>query len=115
MYTIPKHSIITGQYDLMQTLLDWDAALRGVNSIMARQIISDKHNLYMIADVIISGDAFSIGYPMSNSPLDYTNVPGIAYFIDDPGPNDEVNFHEYGYALKMSKFPGEIEALVNFP
>jgi hypothetical protein len=115
MYTIPKHSIIQGQYDLMQTLLDWDAALKGINSIMARQIITDKHNLYMIADVIISGDAFSIGYPMSNSPLDYTNVPGPAYFIDGPGPNDEVNFHEYGHALRMSKFPGEIEALVNFP
>jgi len=115
MYTIPKHSIIPGQYDLMQTLLDWDDALRGINSIMARQIIPDKHNLYMIADLIISGGAFSIGYPMSNTPLDYINVPGPAYFIDGPGPNDEVNFHEYGHALKISKFPGEVEALVNFP
>ncbi len=115
MYTIPKHSIVPGQYDLMQTLQDWETAVRGVNSIMARQIIPDKHNMYMIADLIIRGDAFSIGYPMSNTPLNYTNVPGPAYFIDGPSPNDETNFHETGHALAMSKFPGEIEAIVNFP
>ena len=115
MYTIPKHSIVPGQYDLMQTLQDWETAVRGVNSIMARQIIPEKHNMYMIADVIIRFGAYSIGYPMSNTPLSYTNVPGPAYFIDGPGPNDEVNFHETGHALAMSKFPGEVEAIVNFP
>ena len=115
MYTIPKHSIVPGQYDLMQTLLDWDAALQGVNSIMARQIIPDKHNMYMIADITIRHNVYSIGYPMSNTPLTYTNIPGPAYFIDGPGPNDEINFHESGHALAMSKFPGEGEALVNFP
>ncbi|HAH34672.1 MAG TPA: hypothetical protein DCL52_07785, partial [Flavobacteriaceae bacterium] len=36
MFTIPSHSIIPGQYDLMQAMLDWDTALQGVNSIMAR-------------------------------------------------------------------------------
>jgi len=115
MYTIPKHSIVPGQYDLMQTLQDWDKALQGVNSIMARQIIPDKHNMYMIADITIRHNVYSIGYPMSNTPLNYTNVPGPAYFIDGPGPNDETNFHESGHALAMSKFPGEVEALVNFP
>ena len=115
MYTIPKHSIVPGEYDLMQALQDWDAALQGVNSIMARQIIPDKHNMYMIADITIRHNVYSIGYPMSNTPLTYTNVPGPAYFIDGPGPNDETNFHESGHALAMSKFPGETEALVNFP
>ena len=51
MFTIPSHSIVPGQYDLMQAMLDWDAALQGVNSVMAREIISDKHNMYMIADI----------------------------------------------------------------
>lgn len=115
MYTIPKHSIVPGQYDLRKTLKDWDLALRAVNSIMARQIIPDKHNMYMIADVDIRFGAYSIGYPMSNTPLRYTDVPGPAYFINGPGPDDEVNFHESGHALAMSKFPGEEEALVNFP
>ncbi|MDB4325425.1 T9SS type A sorting domain-containing protein, partial [Flavobacteriaceae bacterium] len=115
MFTIPSHSIIAGQYDLMQTLLDWDTALQGVNSIMAREIVSDKHNMYMIADITIRHHAYSIGYPMSNSTLRYTNVPGPAYFINGPGPDDEVNFHESGHALAMTKFPGEGEALVNFP
>ncbi|MDX1410152.1 MAG: hypothetical protein R3330_18510, partial [Saprospiraceae bacterium] len=120
--TIPKHSIVPGAYDLRQTLLDWDAAAQAINSIMARQIISDKHNIYMIADITIRHNVYSIGYPMSNTPLNYTNVPGPAYFIDGPGgngpdpdPNDETNFHEYGHALAMSKFPGEVEALVNVP
>ena len=115
MFTIPSHSIIAGQYDLMQTLIDWDTALQGVNSIMAREIVSDKHNMYMIADITIRHHAYSIGYPMSNTTLRYTNVPGPAYFINGPGPDDEVNFHESGHALAMTKFPGEGEALVNFP
>ena len=115
MFTIPTHSIVPGQYDLMQTLIDWDTALQGVNSIMAREIVSDKHNMYMIADITIRFNAYSIGYPMSNTPLRFTDVPGPAYFMNGPGPDDETNFHESGHALAMSKFPGEVEALVNFP
>ncbi len=115
MFTIPSHSIIPGQYDLMQEMQNWDKALQGVNSIMAREIVSDKHNMYMIADITIRHHAYSIGYPMSNTPLRFTDVPGPAYFINGPGPDDETNFHESGHALAMSKFPGEGEALVNFP
>lgn len=115
MYTIPKHSIVPGQHNLIQTLRDWETALRGVNSVMARQIIPDKHTMYMIADVMIRDGAYSIGYPMSNTPLNYFDVPGPAYFINGPGPDDEINFHETGHALAMSKFPGEVEAIVNFP
>ncbi len=115
MFTIPKHSIVPGQYDLMQALLDWETAVRGINSILARQIIPDKHNMYMIADRDIRFGAYSIGYPMSNTPLNYTDVPGPAYFINGPGPDDETNFHETGHALAISKFAGEEEALVNVP
>ena len=115
MFTIPTHSIVPGQYDLMQTLIDWDTALRGVNSIMAREIVSDKHNMYMIADITIRHNVYSIGYPMSNTPLSFTDVPGPAYFMNGPGPDDETNFHESGHALAMTKFPGEVEAIVNFP
>lgn len=115
MFTIPKHSIIPGQYDLMQSMRDWDKALQGVNSILARQIVPDKHNMYMIADIDIRIGAYSIGYPMSNDPLNYTDVPGPAYFINGPGPDDETNFHESGHAAAISKFSGEEEALVNFP
>lgn len=115
MFTIPKHSIVPGQYDLKQSLRDWDAALQGVNSIMAREIVPEKHNMYMIADITIRHNVYSIGYPMSNTPLSFTDTPGTAYFMDGPGPNDEVNFHESGHALAMSKFPGEVEAIVNFP
>jgi len=115
MYTIPKHSIVPGQYDLKNTLVEWDKAIQAVNSILARQIVPDKHDMYMIADRTIRFHAYSIGYPMSNTPLDYTDVPGPAYFINGPGPDDEVNFHEHGHALAFSKFQGEEEALVNFP
>jgi hypothetical protein len=115
MYTIPKHSIVPGQYDIKQTLQDWETAVRGINSILARQIIPDKHNMYMIADLDIRFEAYSIGYPMSNTPLNYTDVPGPAYFMNGPGSDDEVNFHETGHALAFSKFAGEEEALVNFP
>jgi hypothetical protein len=115
MFTIPKHSIVPGQYDLLQAMLDWENAIRGMNSILARQIIPDKHNMYMIADVDIRFGAYSIGYPMSNTPINYLEVPGTAYFLNGPGPDDETNFHEMGHALAISKFSGEEEALVNFP
>jgi hypothetical protein len=115
MFTIPKHSIVPGQYNLMQAMQDWETALRGMNSILARQIIPDKHNMYMIADVDIRAGVYSIGYPMSNTPLNYTDVPGPAYFLNGPGPDDEINFHELGHALALSQFSGEEEALVNFP
>jgi hypothetical protein len=115
MYTIPKHSIVPGQFDIKQTLQDWETAVRGINSVLARQIIPDKHNMYMIADLDIRYGAYSIGYPMSNTPLNYTDVPGPAYFMNGPGSDDEVNFHETGHALAISKFAGEEEALVNFP
>ena len=114
MFSIYSNSIAPGQYDLMQALLDWDTALQGVNSIMARDIVSDKHNMYMLPDVNIRSSAFSIGYPMSNSPLDWYPVD-YPFFLNGPGPDDEVNFHESGHALAMTKFPGEGEALVNFP
>ena len=67
MFTVPSHSIVPGQYDLMQNLLDWDKAIQGVNSIMGRQIIPDKHDMYMITDIKTRFGFYSIGYPMSNS------------------------------------------------
>ena len=82
MFTIPSHSIVPGQYDLMQTLIDWDRALQGVNSIMAREIVSDKHNMYMIADITIRHNVYSIGYPMSNTPQSFTDVPGPCLFYE---------------------------------
>ena len=114
MYTIPTHSIVAGEFDLRQTMLDWDKALQAINTILGRQPIGDKHDMYMITDLMIRGGAFSIGYPMSNNQINYASVPGPVNFIDGPGPRQEVNFHEYGHAVRISKFPGEGEALVNF-
>ncbi len=122
MFSIPKFTIIAGQYDLVKALEDWDKALQGVNSIMAREIVSDKHNMYMIADITIRFNTYSIGYPMSNTSLSLTNPNAKAFFIDGPGgigsapdSDDETAFHEYGHSIAMSKFPGEVEALVNVP
>lgn len=115
MFTIPKHSIVLGQFDLKQVMVDWENALRGVNSIIAREITPDKHTMYMIADLDIRTGVYSIGYPMSNTPINYSDVPGNPYFLNGPGPDDEVNFHEAGHSWRISKFPGEEEAFVNFP
>ncbi|MCH2200255.1 MAG: T9SS type A sorting domain-containing protein [Flavobacteriales bacterium] len=115
MYTVPVVTIEDGPDDLLANLQEWETAVRGVNSIMAREIIPDKHTMYMITDLIIRAPAYSIGYPMSNSPLNLIDPFPPAYFMDGPGPNYRVNFHETGHALAMSKFPGEIEALVNMP
>lgn len=115
MFTIPSHTIDPGEYDLMQAMVDWETAVRGVNSIIARQIIPDKHSMYMISDIDIRFGAYSIGYPMSNTPQNYIDLQSPAYFLNGPGPDDETNFHEAGHAWRISKFPGEEEAFVNFP
>ncbi len=114
MYTIPTHSIVPGEHDLRQAMLDWDVTLRAINSILGRDTITDKHLLYMISDVDIRGGAYSMGYPMSNHAISYKSVPGPTNFIDGPGPEYEVTYHEYGHSIRISKFPGEGEAAVNF-
>lgn len=115
MFTIPRHTIDPSEYDLMQAMVDWETAVRGINSIIARQIIPDKHSMYMISDIDIRFEAYSIGYPMSNTPQNYIDLQSPAYFLNGPGPDDETNFHEAGHAWRISKFPGEEEAFVNFP
>lgn len=115
MFTIPKHTIDPSEFDLMQAMVDWETAVRGINSIIARQIIPDKHSMYMISDIDIRFEAYSIGYPMSNTPQNYIDLQSPAYFLNGPGPDDETNFHEAGHAWRISKFPGEEEAFVNFP
>lgn len=115
MFTIPRHTIDPSEYDLIQAMVDWETAVRGINSIIARQIIPDKHSMYMISDIDIRFEAYSIGYPMSNTPQNYIDLQSPAYFLNGPGPDDETNFHEAGHAWRISKFPGEEEAFVNFP
>lgn len=115
MFTIPRHTIDPSEYDLIHAMVDWETAVRGINSIIARQIIPDKHSMYMISDIDIRFEAYSIGYPMSNTPQNYIDLQSPAYFLNGPGPDDETNFHEAGHAWRISKFPGEEEAFVNFP
>ncbi len=114
MYTIPKHNIVPGAYDLRQTLVDWDSSIKAINYILGRPVTADKHDFYLINDVIIRGGAYSIGYPMSNSPITFSNVPGNPQFIDGPSSKYHVLYHEFGHAIRISKFNGEPEALVNF-
>ncbi len=115
MYTVAKHSIVPGQFNLQQNLMRWDTAVVAINKILGRQLSSDRHGLYMITDELIRGGAYSIGYPMSNDQVDFTSVPGPVSFIDGPSGKYQVHFHENGHALLISKFPGEVEALVNVP
>ena len=114
MYTIPRHNIVPGAYDLRQTLADWDTGIKAINYILGRPATADKHDFYLINDVFIRGGAFSIGYPMSNSAINFASIPGNPQFIDGPSSKYHVLFHEYGHASRISKFAGEPEALVNF-
>ncbi len=115
LYSIPKHNIIPGEHDLKAALQEWDIALKAINEVMGRPLTSDRHDLFLISDRYIRAGAFSIGYPMVNRSTQYHIVPSTAYYIDGPLSSLWVLFHEHGHQLQISKFEGEVEALVNFP
>lgn len=115
MFTVPKHALVKGKYDLKQSLLDWDKFLQAINEVLYRQTIPDKHDVYVMLDLDQRASVYSLGYPMINTPIKYDDIPGHPNFFDGPKSKKyAAYFHEYGHASRISKFKGEREAVVNF-
>ncbi len=117
MFQVPS-SWIRDFEDPESLIKEWDQAMNSITDMQGRPNYSDKHLNYMQVDVIFRGEAFFPGYPFSNytyNPLS-NNVPANTYFLQGPinFSNSEVHFHELGHQTAITKFDGEIEAIVNF-
>ena len=103
--------------DPLSLLQDWDLSLDAVSELLGRPYVSDKHQQYMQVDVIFRGVAYFPGYPMSNfpyNPYDQTDGNKNHAILKGPTFMPSQHFHEHGHQVSISKFPGEIEAIVNF-
>jgi len=96
----------------------WDLAMDGVSEYMG--ILPKDRNkevLYLQPDLHIRHGSFGIGYPQINqlyNPNDDEVGNSDHWMMQDP-THDPVEYHELGHAQLMTMFPGEGEAIVNFP
>ena len=101
------------------TMENWDKAMDTVSDLMGKPRIRNGQTvLYMQVDVIIKGGAYHPGYPMSNDPYDpLRDERGNKdhFFLTGPRKGTSTTFHELGHAELFTKFPGEVEAVVNLP
>ena len=96
----------------------WDSAMDGVSEYMG--ILPKDRNkevLYLQPDLHIRHGSFGIGYPQINQlyePNDDETGNSDHWMLEDP-THDYVEYHELGHAQLITMFPGEGEAIVNFP
>jgi len=99
------------------TMENWDKAMDLASDLMGKpRVRNGKTVLYMQIDVVIRGGAYYPGYPMSNdeyNPLRNEYGKKNHHFLTGPGKWNSTTFHELGHAELFTKFPGEIEAVVN--
>jgi len=102
-----------------QKMMDaYDEGMKYYSKIVGRPHIRSKSVLYHQIDVIFRGSAFFPGYPMSNfnwNPLKPEITNGNRWVIEGTKNAPSVLFHEMGHASRITKFIGEVEAVVNFP
>jgi Peptidase M60, enhancin and enhancin-like/N-terminal domain of M60-like peptidases len=121
MLNVPTSMIYN--YDDPQVLLkDWDLSMDQVSDLLGlpRLRPGNKTVLYLQLDTYLPTPAHGIGYPMVNvtyNPRDVQNgnsnntlLKGPQY---QPGGINHTIFHELGHDQAMTKFDGEVEAIVN--
>lgn len=115
MFQVP--SLWIRNFDDPETIMEeWDESFDAILEVLGRPTYCDKHHFYAIIDVTIKSGVYSPGYPTSNNqynPLS-TSVPENPMFVAGRDHSMQVNYHEFGHQIQISKFPGEIEAVVNF-
>ena len=103
--------------DPLSLLENWDKSMDVVSDLLGRPRVVDRHKNYLQFDVIIRGSAYHPGYPMSNTPYDpnanYNGTPNHN-ILKGPQFGQDIHFHELGHEVAISKFVGEVEAIVNF-
>lgn len=118
MMQVPT-SWITEYDSIEQNIKDWDKSLDMVSDLMGRPHYRNQRSiLYQQIDVIIRGSAYHPGYPFSNDTYDPNKKETgnkNHYFLTGPQTGSSIVFHEMGHAQLFTKFPGEVEAVVNLP
>jgi len=126
MMQVPRSFIYRKAYPL-QLMKDWDRAMDGYSEYLG--IPPERRNrqvLYIQPDLQLRGSSFGIGYPQQ-----VNNLANSKHIASDNGDKNvwylnnmtdgeksleqHVWSHELGHASAMSMFPGEKEAIVNFP
>ncbi|WP_404307210.1 M60 family metallopeptidase [Neorhodopirellula lusitana] len=103
-----------------ETLMeDWDKAMDGVSELFGHPLVRSKTVLYLQTDVTMRGAANFPGYPQSNYAFN-PHQPQLAkskhaWMVKGPQFADWTVFHEVGHSQQISKFRGEVEAVVNLP
>ena len=104
--------------DPVALLAAYDKCMDLYSELTGRPPVRSKSVLYLQVDVIFRGVAFFPGYPQSNFRWDPMK-PAIRkrdrWVIQGPHKAPSVLFHEMGHAHRITKFPGGVEAVVNFP
>ena len=105
-------------FDDPESLLkDWDKSMDAVSDLLGRPRVTDRHKNYLQFDVIIRGSAYHPGYPMSNTPYNpnsATDGTPNHNILRGPQYGQDIHFHELGHEVAITKFAGEVEAIVNF-
>ncbi len=104
--------------DPVTLMADWDKAMDGVSELLGLPLVRPKSILYIQTDVTMRGSANFPGYPQSNyayDPLKGEGGKASHWMVRGPQYSDWTVFHEVGHAQSLTKFKGEVEAVVNLP
>lgn len=100
-----------------ETLIQhYDNSMDAISQLTGRALVRSKVVLYQQVDVQMRGGAFFPGYPQSNvnwNPLDKEKDYTQHWFLQGPQHTGHILFHEMGHMERITKFKGEVEAIVN--
>ncbi len=117
MMQVPT-SWITKFEDPETLMADWDKAMLAVFKVRGLDPEKyDKSLLYVQIDVQMRGTANFPGYPQANysyKPQAKSNGNENHWMLTGPLHADWTVLHELGHSVSITKFRGEVEALVNF-
>lgn len=104
--------------DPVTLMENWDKAMDAISELFGHPLIRPKTVLYTQVDVIMRGTANFPGYPQSNyayKPSKDEKGQAKHWMVRGPQYADWTVFHEIGHYERITKFRGEVEALVNLP
>ena len=112
MFTVPSRWVRNMSFDELDEIVEaHDENILVASRYVGKQTPRTKANLYMISDIQIRANVFSIGYPQSNYTGFTSNEPRPPLTLDNA--INAVLWHEHGHAELVSMFNGEPEAWVH--
>jgi hypothetical protein len=118
MFTIPRNWIYAFSNPVTM-MSNWDLAMDAISYVQGLPLVRNKTVLYGIVDTSFKTGAGSPGYPQSNDNYDpAVNKAGNNaghHYLYGPKFANSLHLHELGHGITISKFPGENEAMANFP